>query len=135
MCGLDTVTFGGKDRARHESGALIGTPRLHQSGPWQRIVDQVRALQMKSARGLVADLDRQSRCPRLFSTAAFHCETYCGFWYGSNAAKLVTVVPSTAGAKLKLVIDGTKASLWFVSGKMMGALWSMLHHVFISIGV
>src|SRR5882757_3157023 len=71
----------------------------------------------------------------LCSNAPLHCWIYCGAGFVGIAVKLTTVVPSTAGAKSSVLIDGVKLSLWFVSGNVYGTLCRWLHHVFMSTGV
>src|ERR1700735_5310346 len=60
---------------------------------------------------------------------------YCGAGLVCMPVKLTTVVPSTAGAKLKVLMEGVKLSLWFVSGNTYGTLCRWLHQVFMSTGV
>ena len=95
----------------------------------------------RAMRWIMGDLDVGSfdpvlaALPMLFWIEPLHCCTYWDGAYGSNAAKLTTVLPSTGWPKSNVVMDGVKFSLWLVSGKTSGTLCTWLHQVFISTGV
>src|ERR1035438_10610838 len=75
--------------------------------------------------------------PRLFCSEVLHCCTYCDGAWGSNVAKLTTVLPNTGEGKLKPASAGlgVKLSLCWVMENTSGGLCSWLHQVFRSTGV
>ena len=86
----------------HEAGCLIRPARLNEPGSRQRVIDQVGALQVQSLSTLSSRSSIVVSLPRLFcnvtrSTAGHTAAGACG----SNAAKLVTVFPSTGRREIE----------------------------------
>ena len=89
-----------KDGIGHETDLRKRTARLNESGAGLRIVDQVRALQVKSARAQVADFKRGLAAELLLERSAPLLDILRGRMQ-LQAVKLTTVVPSTGAGKLK----------------------------------